>query len=180
MINNTETGEKTKLDPGAMVVWLVVISALLLVACSPSAGYRGPTDSRAIRTAVVDHRLVIERGDGGLIYESLESFVELRDQGVTIVVDGVCWSACALLLASYFADSVCWTADSSFRLHGAVSAAGAAAELRTNANILAVMDEPFRAVLPPAERWHERVWFVYSGGELHALLGRGQCSDQAA
>jgi hypothetical protein len=68
-------------------------------------------------SAVADYR--ITRDHGGLVEPYKERYAELRDKGERIIIDGICNSACTLLLGIVPLNRVCVTPRASLGFHQA-------------------------------------------------------------
>ena len=67
-------------------------------------------------------RIVDDRG--GQIGEYLYKFSELRASGQTVMIDGLCASACTMILAAISHDKICVTANATLGFHAAYDFAG--------------------------------------------------------
>ena len=61
----------------------------------------------------------ITRDQGGQIGRYLDRYERLRASGQTIVIDGVCASACTIVLATIPHDKICVTPNASLAFHAA-------------------------------------------------------------
>jgi hypothetical protein len=80
---------------------LVVIVVLALSASSASADYR------------------ITRDHGGLVDQYKEKYAKIRDRGERVIIDGICNSACTLVLGIVPLNRVCVTPKASLGFHQA-------------------------------------------------------------
>jgi hypothetical protein len=68
-------------------------------------------------SAMADYR--ITRDYGGLVEQYKTKFAKLRDQNVRVVIDGICNSACTLVLGIVPLNSICVTPKASLGFHQA-------------------------------------------------------------
>jgi hypothetical protein len=61
---------------------------------------------------------------GGQIGEYLYRFNELRASGQTVMIDGLCASACTIVLAAISHDKICVTSNATLGFHAAFNFAG--------------------------------------------------------
>src|SRR5690242_2943550 len=89
-----------------------ILSALLtaaLLLASVGAGHAG--------VRIADDR-------GGQIGEYLYRYSELRASGQTVIIDGLCASACTILLSAISHDKICVTSNATLGFHAAFDFAG--------------------------------------------------------
>jgi hypothetical protein len=80
----------------------LIIAALLALPCSPArAEYR------------------ITRDHGGLVEDYKAKYLTLRNRGERIIIDGICNSACTLVLGIVPLDRICVTPNASLGFHQA-------------------------------------------------------------
>ena len=71
----------------------------------------------ASSSACADHR--ITRDFGGLIEQYKVKYGKIRDRGERVIIDGVCNSACTLVLGIVRANRICATPKASLGFHAA-------------------------------------------------------------
>src|SRR5215475_13319303 len=103
---------------------------------------------------------------GGMIAEYLEKYEGLRASGQTVMIDGLCASACTIVLGAVPHDKICVTAKAALGFHAAFDFVGAG---RTATNPEAT--EMLYSQYPPqVQRW------IASRGGLtpHMMFLRGR------
>ncbi|MEY9417057.1 ATP-dependent protease ClpP protease subunit [Bradyrhizobium japonicum] len=80
-----------------------------LLAAAFSLGYAGPSD------AVV--RITNDRG--GLIQRYFDRYENLKNTGQTVIIDGLCASACTIVLAKIPSERICVTERANLAFHAA-------------------------------------------------------------
>ena len=121
---------------------------------------------------------------GGLIQRYLDRYDELKGTGQTVVIDGLCASACTIVLAKIPSGRVCVTERANLAFHAAWDL-GAGGRHITNREATRMIYSMYPA---PVRSWNLRArWFVAShnfpprdavGDHVSALLF-GRCSFPA-
>ena len=93
--------DRTRQDSGDLFVRLIV-SVLLVMASVP---------------AQADHR--ITRDFGGLVEQYKAKYTQIRDRGERVIIDGICNSACTLVLGIVPLKRICVTPRASLGFHAA-------------------------------------------------------------
>jgi hypothetical protein len=73
-----------------------------------------------LASASTSHAVVrIANDRGGLIERYLERYERLRASGQTVIIDGLCASACTIVLATISHDKICVTPSANLAFHAA-------------------------------------------------------------
>ena len=104
-------------------------------------------------------RIVDDRG--GQIGEYLYKFSELRASGQTVMIDGLCASACTMILAAISHDKICVSSNATLGFHAAFDFAG---DGRTVTNPEATR------MLYSGYPFQVRRWISRRGGLTHRMI----------
>ena len=140
-------------------------AALLAVACA---------DMEA-RSAFDGIGPVVAYSGGGGVFATARDLGERRIAGETLKITGDCLSACTLALMDVVAPSICWTDKARFLFHAAY-VNGKKRDAQTATNYSALPPE-IQGMLPPPGEWSVNRWYIVTGRDAHAALGRGQCRE---
>lgn len=154
----------------------LLLALALLAGCVTTSeqGWRGYTDDERMLGSARSGVIVIEEGKGGSIIKTATLFGQARLAGSRFRVEGLCYSACTLLLMDVLADSVCWEPEALFLFHAAREGQGPKSEEGT-LRLLQAMPDQIRRLLPPPEIWTMGAWLPISGRQAAEALGRGLC-----
>jgi hypothetical protein len=126
-----------------------------LLATAFSLGYAGPSD------AVV--RITNDRG--GLIQRYFDRYENLKNTGQTVIIDGLCASACTIVLAKIPSERICVTERANLAFHAAWDL-GAGGRQITNPEATRIMYSMYPAPV--------RNWIATRGGlSRHTIFLRG-------
>ena len=104
-------------------------------------------------------RIVDDRG--GQIGEYLYKFSELRASGQTVMIDGLCASACTMILAAISHDKICVTSNATLGFHAAFDFAG---------NGRTVTNPEATRMLYSGYPFQVRRWISRRGGLTHRMI----------
>lgn len=163
--------KKTKVRPWSGPQYAMpslVTGVMICMVLSGCQGYWGRTDSMSFHDGGRGY-LRIQNATGGAIGASRANFEQLRDEGVKVIIDGWCSSACTLLLDERY-DNVCWTDRAVFRFHAAVDGQAGPARGKAFPIGTAYLWNSYplyvRELLPPQEKWRVDKWFEVEAEEL--------------
>jgi hypothetical protein len=103
-------------------------------------------------SARADYR--ITRDHGGLVDEYKAKYAKLRDQGERVVIDGICNSACTLVLSIVPLNRICVTPNASLGFHEAYFDKSWTFGIRVTS--YAVTADMVSSYPPPVKEWIRR------------------------
>ena len=146
--------------------------ALLAVACAElehRSAFAGPWVERDGQT------LVVAYSKGGGVFATARDLGERLIAGEQVRIEGECLSACTLALMPILQSAVCWTDGATFLFHAA-HVNGRKHDAQTASNYSALPPE-IQGMLPPPGEWSVNRWYIVTGRDAHAALGRSYCKE---